>query len=666
MRTALLLVDVQRDFFDRAGLSPRPTALVAQIASLLESWRGLDLPVFHVRSRIRRDGSDRMPHWQHRDIWACVEGTPGYDPPDGLAALPGEQIFHKGFFSAFGSSGLEPALRRDRITRLAIAGLYTHGCIRATVFDAYERGFGVWVADDAIGSTEATHAEITRAYLDGRAAVFMPTAELLDRLTPAAVATSRVRVAAGGRMPSTRSQILCPPEGDREPAGRRAFSTQDAVATACTCAAASAVAWAATAPAARAELLDRWAELLQHDQEDLIGLLVDEIGKTRADALDELRRMRGHIRVAAGLCRRACLTEIAAGVQVRYRPRGTVGLITPWNNPLAIPVGKLAPALAFGNSCVWKPAPQAPECARRLRATLTEAGLPEGVVELVQGDGITARQLVVSPLVDAVSVTGSVETGRAIAALCTAAGKPLQAELGGNNAAVILDDWHIDEQAAHALALAVFGFGGQRCTAIRRLLVQRGIYDDFLAAFSRAVAGLRIGDPRDERTHVGPLISRAHRERVRASVEEAVAGGARIVAQAQLPAELSGDCWMAPVVLGAVRPDNPIVREETFGPVAVVLPVEDLDEAIALANAVPQGLVAALYTHDETARHRFADQVQAGMVNLAGGPLKIHPEAPFGGWKASSIGPPEHGIWDRDFYTRPQVIYGDDPESRDP
>lgn len=636
-RCALLLVDAQQDFFERPGLSPSPVDLIGRLCALLNGARACGWSVLHVRTRISPDGSDRMPHWQRRDIRACVAGTAGYAPPPALAEWPGEPILHKRFFSAFGCRDLEARLKREHTQTLIVAGLYSHGCIRATALDAYERGFQVVVADDAVGSTEPVHAELSRAWLADRAASFRSVTELL------AIG------AASGEAPGQAG--LASTMLDRQPA----------VADVCAKVAETGRDWAATDPHQRALMLERWAGELEQQSGDLVRLLAREIAKPVPEADDELRRMLAHIRAAARLARDHLQAEQVAGAWVRYRPLGSVALITPWNNPLAIAAGKLAPALACGNGCVWKPSPLAPECSERLLQALHAAGLPRGLVELVAGDAETVRSIVADTRIDAVSVTGSNVTGQAVAALCAARQIPLQAELGGNNAALILDDWTFDEAALTGLARSVFGFAGQRCTALRRLIVQRGILERFSEAFAAATGALHVGDPLDPAAAVGPLVSREHCERVQARLDRALADGAVVLAQARVPETTGSDPyagrWLAPTLLGKIRPHDPIAQQESFGPLALILPADDLDEAIALANDVPQGLLAAVYSDDDAVRTRVAERVQAGMLKLAAGPLAVSAEAPFCGWKASAIGPPEHGLSDRDFYSRVQTLY---------
>jgi acyl-CoA reductase-like NAD-dependent aldehyde dehydrogenase/nicotinamidase-related amidase len=621
MTTAFLMVDVQQDFLNRPNVVPPPFRLVERLAFLLEGARQRGWPVFHMRTCIDKDGYSRMPHWVDKGICCCVAGTPGYEAPYPLAATEGETVLHKRFFSGFDSPELLPALQKARIETLIIAGLYTHGCIRATVLDAYAHGFKVFVAEDAVGSTEPMHAELGRCWLEERAARFVSTGTLL-------------------------SEALPPPQSSLVPES---------------CAAAAHSRFPALEPSERAALLYRWADALQQEQESLIRLLADEIGKPRADAADEVRRTLAHIRVAAGLILEAPEPPPIPGVRIFYRPIGTVGLITPWNNPLAIPAGKLAPALAWGNTCVWKPAPETPLCSQRLYESLLTAGLPENTVQLVAGDAQVAREIVKSPYINALSLTGSSATGAGLAALCTLHGKPLQAELGGNNAALILDDWAMDQVGLTRLVLSIFGFAGQRCTAIRRLIVQKGILPHFIEAFTATVHSLKLGDPHDPATMVGPLISVVHQRLVSARLDAALAAGARVAAQTPWPDDADGGLWAGrwfpPTVLVDVDPDSAIVQEETFGPIAVLLPADDLDGAINLANSVPQGLVAAIYTQDPSAQARFAQQLQTGMLKLGSGPLAIAAEAPFCGWKSSAIGPPEHGLWDRDFYARVQVLY---------
>jgi len=289
---------------------------------------------------------------------------------------------------------------------------------------------------------------------------------------------------------------------------------------------------------------------------------------------------------------------------------------------------------------------------------LTGAGVPPGLVTVVQGDREAAESLCDAAAVDAIAVTGSIATGRAIAARCARTQKAVQGELGGNNAAIVLDDADV-ERVVLPLLRSSYSFAGQRCTAIRRFVVDTAIVERFEAAAAEAMQQIAVGEPGERGIEVGPLISVEARERVLGVVERARTDGARLVAGARVPVGFEHGAWLAPTLLADVEPHTAIAQEETFGPVAVIIPVTGVDEAIAVANGVEQGLVMAVSSADDATRRRVLDEAQAGIVQVGAGPLPVHPDAPFGGWKASGIGPPEHGEWDAAFFTRAQAVYGD-------
>lgn len=665
-RPALLLVDLQEDFLQRDGLLPPRSALISSVTPLLDGIRRLGLPVLHSQTRIRPDGSDRMPHWECENRWECVEGTPGAAPPAVLAPVSGEPVSYKRFFNAFSADDLDVELRARNVDTLVIAGVYLHACIRETAIDAYARGYDVWIVDDAVASTEPVHAEFTREHLR-RFVDFVDTARVLRRfgakpdpqggeIAPFPVACIEGRWVSGSdddgsvhRMPADQREVIAavPRAGDPE------------VARAAGAAARAGLQWRRTSTSERVQLLVRWRENLAQCRDELVSLLIREVGKPRRESEGEFERALAHIETAVALVGRSGPMALDAEglVRVRHRPVGTIGLVTPWNNPLAIPVGKLAPALGFGNSVLWKPALQAPGTARVLMESLLACGIAPGLVSLLFGDASTARAVIRHPEVSAISITGSAGTGSSAAALCAHYGKRLQAELGGNNAAVVLADADLDAEVP-GLALAAFGFAGQRCTAIRRFVVERSILSEFERRIVREVESLAVGDPADATTRVGPLSSLGHRRRVVAALEEAVAEGGRILCGGFVPAGLEQGCYLAPTVVADLDVGAHLVQEETFGPVAVLQAADDLDQAIEMANGVSQGLLAAVCTRDALRRRRVADSAEAGILKLAPGALAVHAGAPFGGWKGSGIGPPEHGEWDREFYTRPQAVYG--------
>jgi acyl-CoA reductase-like NAD-dependent aldehyde dehydrogenase/nicotinamidase-related amidase len=671
VKPTLLLVDLQRDFLVRPGLEPAAEVLVAEARVLLEACRARGIGVAHVHTRVLPDGSNRMPHWKENGIWSCVDKSAGAEPPRELRPEPGEAVFEKQFFSAFQAPGLAAHLAAQGTDTLIVAGAYLHACVRASVLEAYERGYEVWVAEDAVGSTEPVHAELSRDYLEQRAARFLSIRAILAALDPRSVpppiAGSTVAAACiAGRFESggARTELVhFNPSHSDELLTRVAVGTAETVQRAAR-AARAAQSGASHAPGElRRAWLEAWAAGLERRSGALVDTLCREIGKPRLDAQEELKRALAHVRVAAQLAdgerpvRAADRRFRGVPGRVRRRPIGVVGIVTPWNNPVAIPAGKLAPALALGNAVVWKPAPQTALCSMLVLEALLESGLDPGLVNLVFGDASTTRSLASTGEVDALSFTGSTRAGRGVAALCTAYSKPLQAELGGNNAHVVLADCYLEAEV-RGLALAAFRCAGQRCTATRRFVVQRSIAEEFRERFEAAVRSLHIGDPSDASTEVGPMISTAHRERTLLAIEAALERGAKkLCGGGVLPGREHGS-WLEPTVLDAVDGAAPIARQETFGPLALVIEAEGLEQAIDIVNDVPHGLVAGLSSSDEEAQAVFLERVQAGVLKLGAGPLELDPEAPFGGWKASGIGPPEHGLWDEEFYSRPQTVYG--------
>lgn len=658
---ALLLIDLQHDFLGRADLEPPADQLVAAIGDFLGAIRRHGIAVVHVQTLVTASGADRMPHWIAADYRGCIEGSAGAQPPAALLALPGEARVRKRFFSAFADPALESLLESLKVRTLILAGVHLHGCVRATAFDAYERGYRVWIGEDLVGSYDPLQAAAARAYLVGRAAELQPAAVLLQRLglVTAANAAQETRVPAAcidhrwlpaatreftsHRDPCATARILAEvPHAD---------STQ--VQTAVAAAVRAQCAWAHLAPEQRLEALARLARILGERRAAFEALLVTEIGKPLRDAREEIARALAHLDAVRDL---PLQSEISAGISVHYRPVGTVALITPWNNPLAIPLSKLAPALFYGNGVVWKPALQAPRLAIALMDAIIAAEFPPGVVNLLFGDASTAGELIDATGIDRVALTGSVAAGRAAAARCALHSKPLQGELGGNNGLIVLEDAALDGQMA-SLAAAAFSFAGQRCTAIRRFIVVQSRLAEFEERMRSAMHSLQLGEPSAAATDVGPLISNVSLEHVSRCCELARHQGARIVCGARRPAAYEHGSWYEPTLLSAVTPGSAIAQSETFGPIAVLLPAADLSEALAILNGVAHGLVAGLVSQDPAAHARFADEAQAGILKLTPGPLPVHPAAPFGGWKASGLGPPEHGLWDREFYARTQARY---------
>ena len=306
---------------------------------------------------------------------------------------------------------------------------------------------------------------------------------------------------------------------------------------------------------------------------------------------------------------------------------------------------------------VWKPALATSRTTLAVLQCLLKAGLPNSLIATVFGNANVAKKIIKHPSIDAVSLTGSSQTGAQVERLCAQHNKAFQAELGGNNAVIVLSDADIDI-AAQALAKSAFSFAGQRCTATRRIIVEASIRDAFVVKLLAAVKTINIGAPDEASTQIGPLISAEQRNRVAHVVEQALQQtDCQLLSGGNIVESLQQGYWYQPTVIEAGSADSSIVQDETFGPVLVIQLANDFDEAIMLCNNVKQGLAASIYTDNVELQQRFIASAQAGMLRINPAEFIIHPDAPFLGWKASGIGPPEHGLWDREFFSRAQVIY---------
>ena len=418
-------------------------------------------------------------------------------------------------------------------------------------------------------------------------------------------------------------------------------------------------AWAAASPQLRSDVLRRAGDLLLARNEDLGRLLAREEGKTLAEAKGEALRAAQLFYFYAGEAVRnpgEKLNSIRDGVEVDVmrEPLGVVGLITPWNFPIAIPAWKAAPALAAGNTVVLKPADLTPGCAHLLAEILEAAGCPKGVFNLVMGRGSEiGAALVGHPDVAAISFTGSERVGRGIAAGCAAGMKKVQLEMGGKNPMVVLDDADLG-LAVNACLNGAFFSTGQRCTASSRLIVQAGIHDAFVAALTAAMGALRLGDPLDAATQIGPVVSESqlagNLDYVRLATEEGceVIGGQRL--------NRSGTFQSPALFLGATNQMRSS-RDEIFGPCASVIKVADFDEALATTNDTVFGLSSGICTGSLKHATAFRRGSKAGMVmvNLPTAGVDYH--VPFGGRGASSLGGREQGRIAMEFYTSVKTAY---------
>jgi len=425
-------------------------------------------------------------------------------------------------------------------------------------------------------------------------------------------------------------------------------------------------AWSVSGIQARHDALDKIGHEILARKEELGDLLAREEGKTRPEAIGEVARAGQIFKFFAGECLRLAGESLPSvrpgiGVEITREPIGVVGLITPWNFPIAIPAWKIAPALAFGNCVVIKPADLVPGSAWALADIIHRSGIPAGVFNLVMGRGrIIGDALVQHPDVAAISFTGSVGVGRGIAEACVKSGKKVQLEMGGKNPQVVLDDADL-AQAVELSAQSCFYSTGQRCTASSRLIVTDKIYPAFVQALQERMAKIKVGDARAAGTDIGPVVSQAQLEQDLSYVEIAKAEGAVLAAGGSRIACHTGSgnegFFMQPALLVDSTPQMRINREEVFGPVASVIRVQDYEEALAVANDTAFGLSAGIATTSLKYASHFKRHAQAGMVmvNLPTAGVDYH--VPFGGRKGSSYGPREQGRYAQEFYTTVKTAY---------
>ncbi len=420
--------------------------------------------------------------------------------------------------------------------------------------------------------------------------------------------------------------------------------------------------WSTSGIQARADALDKIGNEILSRKEELGTLLAREEGKTRAEGMGEVSRAGNIFKFFAGECLRLAgevVPSVRPGitVEVTREPIGVVALITPWNFPMAIPAWKIAPALAFGNCVVLKPADLVPGCAWALAEIISRSGIPAGVFNLVMGRGsVIGDRLVNHPGIAAVSFTGSVGVGQRIAVACAQNMKKVQLEMGGKNPQVVLDDADLPT-AVELSVQSCFYSTGQRCTASSRLIVTDRIYPQFIAAMQRRMAAIQVGDACQPGTDIGPVVSQAQLEQDLAYVEIGKAEGAQLLTGGQRLERATEGFYLAPALFVDSTASMRINREEIFGPVASVIRVKDYDEALAVANDTPFGLSAGIATTSLKYATHFKRHEQAGMVmvNLptAGGDYHV----PFGGRKGSSYGSREQGRYAQEFFTVVKTAY---------
>jgi acyl-CoA reductase-like NAD-dependent aldehyde dehydrogenase len=411
-------------------------------------------------------------------------------------------------------------------------------------------------------------------------------------------------------------------------------------------------AWRDVQPDDRSRLLRRLADALDAEQENLAQLESKNTGKPIGDSRGEMAMVAETFHYYAGMPDRLLgdTIPVSGGVDVTFRePLGVVGLIVPWNFPLTIASWKMAPALAAGNTLVLKPAELTPLSALAFERIALQAGIPEGVVNVVVGPGSkVGKRLVEHPDVAKVAFTGSTEVGKGIMAGAAGTIKRVTLELGGKSANVVFADADLEKAAASA-PVAVFGNAGQDCCARSRILVEKGAFDEFLSLMQPVVEGFRVGDPFDEETEMGPLISADHREKVAAYVPE----DAPVAIRGEAP-EGSG-FWFPPTVLAPLSNDDRAAREEIFGPVVAVIPFEDEEDAVRKANDTVYGLSGSIWTENGARALRVARRMETGVISVNSN-TSVRVATPFGGFKQSGVGR-ELGPHALDYYTEVKNVY---------
>jgi betaine-aldehyde dehydrogenase len=418
--------------------------------------------------------------------------------------------------------------------------------------------------------------------------------------------------------------------------------------------------WAGFSARARGKVLLKIAALIRENADELVLLETRSAGKPLADARDEIGLAADVFEYYAGAANKHFGETVPvgpAGLNFTLRePVGVCGLIVPWNFPLVIATWKLGPALACGNAVVLKPSPETPLTALRLAELAAEAGLPDGVLNVISGPGPgCGSALVEHPLVRKISFTGSTRTGTWIAKAAADTMKRVSLELGGKSPNIVFDDADLDVCVEKSV-WSVFGNAGQDCCARSRALVHRKVYDKFVARFVARTKKIVVGHPEKKGSQIGPLISLRQRERVCRYIDIGETEGAELLCGGTLPGgALSKGYYLTPAVFAGVGAKMKIAREEIFGPVVAILPFKDENEAVALANDSPYGLSGSLWTRDVGRALRVSRAVQTGVLSVNSS-SSVHLEAPFGGYKSSGVGR-ELGLKALDLYTEIKNVF---------
>jgi alpha-ketoglutaric semialdehyde dehydrogenase len=467
---------------------------------------------------------------------------------------------------------------------------------------------------------------------------------------------------AGQWVHSDDANCNCNPSDLDDNVGHFAQADKTQAETAIAAAKQAFASWSVSPIQQRYDILDAVGTELLARREELGTLLSREEGKTRPEGIGEVVRAGQIFKYFAAECVRTPgekLMSVRPGIDVEItrQPVGVVALITPWNFPIAIPAWKIAPALAYGNTVVFKPAELAPASAWMVADCLQRAGIPPGVFNLVMGRGsIVGETFVNHPDVNAISFTGSVATGRAIAVKAVSRMAKLQLEMGGKNPLVVVDDADLSIAVNVATQGSYFSTG-QRCTASSRIIVIEGIYGRFVAALTEKLKTLRVDDALTPGTDIGPVVDQAQLDIDLRYIQIGRDEGARLTFGGEQVKRKTRGFYLSPALFVDAKADMRIAREEIFGPVACVIPVRDYDEALAIANDTEFGLSAGIVTTSLKLASHFKRHAQAGMVMVNAPTAGVDYHVPFGGSKGSSYGPREQGHYAAEFFTTVKTAY---------
>ncbi|MHA7142521.1 aldehyde dehydrogenase family protein [Arthrobacter sp. CAL618] len=467
----------------------------------------------------------------------------------------------------------------------------------------------------------------------------------------------------GGRWTGRNFTTNVNPSDTNDEIGMYASADADDTNSAIESAVAAQSIWRAYPPSERISVLRNIGNALLARKDELGAALSREEGKPVREGIAEAGRAGNTFHYYASAIEHAQGETYSSAlpktlIQTRRNPVGTVGIITPWNFPLAIPAWKIAPALAYGNTVVFKPAELVPSSAWALTKIISEAGLPDGVFNMVMGSGsVVGKAITTSSRLNAVTFTGSSFVGAEIAADCISHGaKRIQAEMGGKNSLVVLDDADLTI-AVEAIIDGAFKSTGQRCTATSRVISTPQMYPRLVEQLSARIPTLKVGDALDPSTDIGPLASQQQLNQVRKYVELGVSEGAELIAGGHEIRSASPGFYFEPTLFAGGHSQMRINQEEIFGPVVCLIEAPDVDSAIALANDTQYGLAAGIITDSQRSIERFLDSADAGMLHVNRSTANTELHVPFGGNKSSSYGPREQGTAARDFFTSTSTIY---------